>query len=124
MSLMEKLKKIFNRNKELSIESEDVPILDSECKYEKMTLFAPTKVFYEGNKNNFYINALDKDNKPIPNETIKVQYNGEECELKTDEEGTVKWHVDLPPNKYELKIQYPNGDYSQVIESRIKCQRV
>lgn len=122
MSLIEKLKKIFKRKDGPSIESKEVPILDTECKYEKMTLFAPNKVFYEGNKNNFYINALDKDNKPIPNETIKIQYNGEEHKFKTDEDGTVKWHVDLPPNKYELKIQYPNGDYSQVIESRINVK--
>ncbi len=123
MNLIQKIKNIFNKNEKQSIESKDRPILETECKYEDMTLFAPPKSLYESDSNVFFVEAFDKDNKPIVDETIKIKYNWEEREFKTEEDGIAKWRIDVPPGKYELKIQFPNGDYSQVIESGLTIKK-
>lgn len=123
MNLIEKLKKIFRKREEPSLESKNLPILDTEIKYKNMTIFAPSVAVHDGDKNVFYIEAFDKNNKPIPNETIQIKYNGEVREFKTQDDGIARWYIDLPPAKYELKIKFPNGDYSQVIDSRLTVKK-
>ena len=123
MSLMEKLKRIFRKNKEIQIQPKEVPILDCPAKYEDMTIFAPTKIVHENDGSIFYIEVRDKNNDPITDETIKVKYEDVEREFKTNATGIAKWDIDLPKNVYPLKIQFPNGKYSQVIESRITVKK-
>lgn len=123
MSLIGKLKNIFNKKGNTLLESKDRPILQTPRKYENMTLFAPPKVLYEGNNNIFYVEAFDKDNNPIVDETVIIKYDGEEREFKTDEEGMARWYIDVPPGKYELQIRFPDGDYSQILESRLTIRK-
>lgn len=123
MSLIEKLYNIFNKKEQISIESKDMPIVKTECKYKNMTLFVPSKTVYDGDLNRFYIDALDGNNEPIANEIIKIRYDGEEREFKTNELGKVVWHIDLPPKRYTIKVRFPNGDYSQVIECIVNIKK-
>lgn len=117
MSLIEKLKNIFNKKEDPLLETKERPIVKIEPKYKNMTLLAPGKTIYDGDENYFHIEAYDENNEPIGNETIKAKISGDEYEFVTDETGLVKWLVDLPPKEHVLKIEFPNGEYSQIIES-------
>lgn len=121
MSLIEKLKNIFKKKEEKSIESK-VPVIPNTCKYENMILFAPPKTVHTWKPSYFYITALDKNNNPIVDENIHTEISGTPYDFKTDANGVVKWEIDLPPGKYNLKISFPNGEYSQIIESKINVK--
>lgn len=119
MGLIEKIKNKINKNNETPTEQKKIPIQKFDFKYKNMTLMAPSKRLYDGDEVYFFIDALDKDNKPIVGEKINVKISGKPYEFVTDERGRVAWLVDLPPKKHKIKVQYPNGEYSQVIESEL-----
>lgn len=123
MSLINKLKNIFKKEDEkLSNQKEILP--PAEWKYGNMIIVAPEKsVFYE-EESYFYIDAFDENNKPIANETISIKIGSEEINAKTDENGNIK----IPTNNFKVKrypvlVKYPNGDYSQIIKSKLVVRR-
>ena len=116
MSLKEKLKKLLRREKNNNA-SNDVPILPNTSKYKNMTLFAPDRGM---NANTFYVSALDENNNPIVNETIKINIEDEIIEQETNEEGSVVFPIDdFELGQYVAEVFFPNGEYSQSIETNI-----
>ncbi len=122
MRLIEKIKNKINRNNETPKEQKEIPIKEFDIKYENMTIIAPSKRIYHGDKVNFYINALDKNNNPICGEKINVKISGKHYEFTTNDRGFVTWPIDLPPKRHKILIQFPNGEYSQVIESELNVK--
>lgn len=122
MSLMDKFKSIFKKKDEPLLETK-TPVVKIEPKYENMTLIAPSKTIYEGDENYFYIDAFDKNNKPIVGETIIAKISGKTYEFVTGDDGIVRWPIDLAPKKHNIQIQFPNGEYSQIIQSSLNVRK-
>lgn len=124
MSLIEKIKNIFNKKEQSTIETDKVQILPNIDKYEDMTMIAPHKSLYEDEDAFFYVQAHDKYGNPIVGETIELQIGTKHVEVVTQEDGIGKWTIDLPPKKYHMvKSKFPNGDYSQKLTSKIHVRR-
>lgn len=122
MSLMEKLKNIFKKDEKLLEKPEEVIV--SPCKYKNMTLYAPPRTIYQSDSKKFNITALDENNAPIVNEEILFSISNEKFTTKTNEEGlaTIDYKLigeDFKKGKHKLLITFPNGDYSQKIESQL-----
>ncbi len=115
MSLKEKLKRIFNKQNDTK-SIKDVPTLPNTSKYKNMTLFSPARGM---NADTIYVNALDENNNPIANETIKIKIDGQILEKQTDEEGNISFPINLGKGLYVAEIFFPNGEYSQSIETNI-----
>ena len=124
MSLIDKIKNIFRKDKanNLKLEAEKKEILPpAEWKYEDMIIYAPYKSTKEGKKKYFYVSAFDKNNNPITNETIKIKIGSKTKEKKTNDQGFFRFNIGkYKPNSYPVTITYPNGEYSQVIETSFK----
>ena len=122
MNLIGKIKKYFEKEdiKKIEQKNEIPPIPKS--KYENMTLFAPPKTVYEGDNSLFYITAFDENNDPIKNETITIKLPDGIREIKTDDEGVFRLEPNLTPGDYVFDIVFPNGEYSQSIESSFKVK--
>ena len=115
MSLEDKIKKLFKRgNKQLS--TDKVEILPNTSKYKNMTLFAPDRGM---NCDIFYILARDENNEPITNETIKIEIDGEIIEKKPNANGNINFEMNLKLGQYVANVFFPNGEYSQSIETNI-----
>lgn len=122
MNLIGKIKKYFEKEdiKKIEQKKEIPPIPKS--KYENMTIFAPPKTVFEGDDTLFYITAFDKDNNPIKNEKIAIKLPDGIREIETDDEGVFRLKPNLTPGDYVFDIVFPNGEYSQSIESRFKVK--
>lgn len=116
MSLVDKIKKLFKKgNKQIT--TEKVEILPNTSKYKNMTLFAPNRGM---RTDTFYVFARDENNEPITNETIKIEIDDEIIEKKTDKNGNIKFKMDFKVGKYVAKVFFPNGEYSQYIETNVR----
>lgn len=122
MSLMDKFRSIFNKKSEPLLETK-APAVKIEQKYENMTMIAPSKTIYEGDESTLHIEAFDKDNKPIAGETITAKISGKKYEFTTGDDGVVRWPIDLPPKKHNIQIQFPNGEYSQIIQTSLNIRK-
>ena len=123
MSLIERLKNIHKKNEGTKNKQKKIPIVKSKCKSENMVLISPYTSAYEGNENYFVVKAYDKNNNPISNETIKFKVAGEIHEIITDETGKAQWLIDLPRKKHDVQVQYPNGEYPQVLKTTIHVKK-
>lgn len=81
-----------------------------------MTLFAPDRGM---NADTFYLSALDENNNPIVDETIKIKIDDEIIEKQTNENGNISFPLDLDLGLYVAEVFFPNGEYSQSIETNI-----
>jgi len=119
MSVLGRLKKNRKNKKNALNDEEETPVLPNTSKYKNMTLFSPSRyVKYHWDKN-FYITALDENNKPIVGETIQTKIGNEIFERTTDENGFIKFTLDLKPGDYVATIFFPNGEYTQSITTPI-----
>lgn len=123
MSLKERIKNIFRKDNNMKIESKKKVIAPAKIKYEDMVLFAPNKTLVKSDDNKFYVTALDKNNNPIADETIKVKIGSEIYESKTNRKGNASVDLNLKPKTYTVQSMYPNGEYSQIIESTVIIKR-
>ena len=118
MGLFEKIKKIFKKNNGNNAIREKKEILPpAEWKYEDMIIFAPSKLFYKGDEQKFYVSIYDKNSKPISDEEIHIQIDDEEQVFKAN--GHLSETFELKPGKHPIEITYPNGDYSQILKTQI-----
>lgn len=115
MSLKQRLKRLLNKQID-NLYPKEVTILPNTSKYKNMTLFAPDRGIYT---DTFYVEARDENTKPIVNETIKIKIDDEIIEKKTNSYGNVIFTMDFKPGKYIAKVFFPNGEYSQSIETKI-----
>ena len=115
MSLMQRLKRLLNKQID-NLYPKEVSILPNTSKYKNMTLFAPDRGM---NADTFYLSALDENNNPIVDETIKIKIDDEIIEKQTNEYGNVIFLLDLDLGLYVAEVFFPNGEYSQSIETNI-----
>ena len=115
MSLMQRLKRLLNKQID-NLYPKEVSILPNTSKYKNMTLFAPDRGM---NADTFYLSALDENNNPIVDETIKIKIDDEIIEKQTNEYGNVIFPLDLDLGLYVAEVFFPNGEYSQSIETNI-----
>lgn len=115
MSLKQRLKRLFNKQND-NDSTKEVPILPNTSKYKNMTLFSPDRGM---NADTLYVTALDENNDPIANETIKIQIDDEILEKETNEYGNVIFPIELGKGLYVAQVFFPNGEYSQSIETKI-----
>ena len=115
MSLKQRLKRLLNKQID-NLYPKEVSILPSTSKYKNMTLFAPDRGM---NADTFYLSALDENNNPIVDETIKIKIDDEIIEKQTNEYGNVIFPLDLDLGLYVAEVFFPNGEYSQSIETNI-----
>ena len=115
---MQRLKRLLNKQID-NLYPKEVTILPNTSKYKNMTLFAPDRGIYT---DTFYVEARDENTKPIVNETIKIKIDDEIIEKKTNSYGNVIFTMDFKPGKYIAKVFFPNGEYSQNIETKIRVK--
>lgn len=124
MSLIRKIKNIFKKDNHKKLEGKKEILPPVEWKYDNMIIFAPSKKIIEGENKPFYISVYDKDNKPIKDELINVRINFKTYEYTTDVNGLVIINMgDFKPKLYDVSITYPNGEYSQVIETQFRVRK-
>ena len=123
MGLKEKIKKNFKKdNKNNTIKEKKEILPPAEWKYEDMVIFAPTKVFYKGDEQKFYVSLFDKNSEHIRDEEIHVKIDDEEQVFKIN--GYLSETFELKPGTHKIEITYPNGDYSQILKSQITVKRI
>lgn len=120
MSLIEKFKRYFKKQENPLIEQEEIPILENTSKYKNMTIFSPNRFVRDNKDKIFYISALDENNKPITNETIQTKIGSKIIDAKTNKNGVARFDLDLKPGRYVANVIFPNGEYSQSIETKIR----
>lgn len=124
MSLMERIKNIFKRNNNSQVESIKKIHPPAKWKYENMVLFVANKTMKEGEKVFLYADVYDKNSEPIANEDIEITIDDETFTEKTNKNGVVSIPLEeFEKGTYKVLTKYPNGEYSQAVESEIKIRR-
>ncbi|WP_458403974.1 ATP-binding cassette domain-containing protein [Methanobrevibacter sp.] len=124
MSLMERIKNIFKGNNNSQVESTKKILPPAKWKYENMVLFVANKTMKEGEKAFFYAEVYDKNSDPIANENIEITIDDETFTEKTNENGIVSIPLEeFEKGTYTVLTKYPNGDYSQAVETELKIKR-
>lgn len=114
----------FRKKEKKLIESDDIPIRENTSKYKNMVIFSPSRYVKEGSDNHFYITALDENGDPIKDEMIETKIGNKIFKNKTSENGFITFLLDdLEPGKYTAVTTFPNGEYSQSIETKIKVSK-
>ena len=122
MSLMAKLKRIFKKE-DVALIEEEIPIQPNTCKYRNMTLYSPSRSKVEPEPLTFYVDALDENNNPIADETIEIKLEHETIKKKTNENGSIAFPLKLKPGRYVAEVRFPNGEYTQSIETNLGVSR-
>lgn len=120
MSLIDRLKRIFKRNKNNLIDSDEIRIHPNTCKYKNMVIFSPDRHNEEHEPVNIYISAFDANAEPITNENIQIKIGNEIIERKTSENGFIAFKHHLKVGRHTAEITFPNGEYAQTIETKIR----
>ena len=123
MSLIDRLKRIFKRNKNNLIDSDEIRIHPNTCKYKNMVIFSPSRFKVEPEPVTLYITALDENAEPIVNENIQIKIGNEIIEKTTSENGFIAFKKHLKVGNYTVEISFPNGEYTQTIETKIGIAR-
>ncbi|WP_407377825.1 ABC transporter ATP-binding protein [Methanobrevibacter sp.] len=123
MSLKEKIRNIFKKDNTPKLEDKKEILPPAKWKYGNMVLFAASKNMIKSDDNYYYITAYDEHGEPIVDEEVKIKIGNEVYYEKTNPKGVVKLHLDLKYGLHDVFVTYPNGEYSQIIETHLKIRR-
>lgn len=125
MSLIEKIKNIFKRNKEIE-EIKEIPINTKfqKNRFENIRIYAPDLVMRDTETKDYTVQILDNDNNPIANEELEFYLEAKSYIKTTDENGYASLPVNLEARKYNLETTFPSKEeFAPRVRARVNVLR-
>lgn len=113
MSLINRIKNIFNNN-----EIEEIKKIEDNSKFQNnrfknIKIFAPDLIMEDENREDYTVQILDGNNNPIANEQLELYVKQTPYKRKTNKEGYVSLPIKLRAKKYIIETNFPsNEEYS------------